>query len=182
VEYEVCAVCRRTILRGEQPFEYVDAQGETAGVCPLCKPRAEELGWLPAAFARALPRVEPRPRGAAALRERLTRTARTVGAPEPEPEEPEEPPTPLEVFNRSSEARKVAGVRRSLGDPRVCVRPEPDGNGELVIVAWDLSWYRWTVRGTNVKQVAKGNEISELPVEDRDWNATAGEDGTLVLD
>jgi hypothetical protein len=48
-----------------------------------------------------------------------------------------------------------------------------------VVVAWDLSWYRWRVRNGNVKQVAKGNEISELPLEDRDWNATAADDGTL---
>ena len=30
-----------------------------------------------------------------------------------------------------------------------------------------------------MKQLAKGNEISELPAEDRGWNATAAEDGTL---
>jgi hypothetical protein len=177
VDFEVCAVCGRTILPGERSFEYVDDQGEKAGVCPLCKPRAEEIGWLPAAFAAASPQAEPRLRGAAALRERI---ARSVRVPAPDPEVPEEPPTPLEVFNASSEVRKVAGLRRSLGDPRVCVRANDDGGGEVVIVAWDLSWYRWIIRGTSVKQVAKGNEISELPVEDRDWNATAGDDGTLT--
>ena len=127
-----------------------------------------------------MPRAEPR-RRAAALRERLARTVRPVDETAPEPEEPPDPPTPIEVFNGSSEVRKVAGLQRSLGEPRVCVRPDPEGAGELVVVAWDLSWYRWSVRGSNVKQVAKGNEISELPVEDRDWNATAAADGTLTL-
>ncbi len=181
MEFEVCAVCGRNILRGERSFEYVDNQGETAGVCPLCKPRAEEIGWVPAAFATALPHDEPRRGGVAALRERIARGVR-VPAPEPDvPDVPQEPPTPLEVFNASSEVRKVAGLQRSLGEPRVCVRPNDDGGGELVIVAWDLSWYRWSIRGTTVKQIAKGNEISELPVEDRDWNATAAADGTLTL-
>jgi hypothetical protein len=179
VDYEVCAVCGRTILRGERSFEYVDEQGEKAGVCPLCKARAEEIGWLPAAFAAASPQPEPRRRTATALRERI---ARSVGVSTPEPPEPGPPPTPLEVFNASPEVRKVAGLRRSLGEPRVCVRAGDGGAGELVTVAWDLSWYRWSIRGESVKQVAKGNEISELPVEDRDWNATAADDGTLTLD
>jgi hypothetical protein len=174
VEFETCAVCERTILRGERSFDYVDAQGQKAGVCPLCKPRAEAIGWVPAAFAAAAPQPERRRRrGAAALRERF---ARTVSAPDPQPSSP---PTPLELFNSSSEVRKVAGLRRSLGEPRVCVRAEARGAGEVVTVAWDLSWYRWSIRGTTVKQIAKGNEISELPLEDRDWNATAAEDGTL---
>ena len=50
----------------------------------------------------------------------------------------------------------------------------------MITVAWDLSWYRWSIRGTTVKQVASGNEISELPLEDRDWNATVAEDGSLA--
>jgi len=183
VEFETCAVCGRTILRGERSFEYVDPQGSTATVCPLCKPRAEELGWVPAEFASRMPPPEPRRRrGPTALRERLVRSVAPAFAEdedEDEPAEPAAPPTALEVFNGTAEVRKVAGLRRSLGDPRVCVRPEAGGQGEVVVVAWDLSWYRWTVRGDSVKQVATGNEVSELPVEDRDWNAVAGDDGTL---
>jgi hypothetical protein len=168
------------MLRGERPFDYVAADRAEHRVCPLCKPRAEELGWLPAAYAATVPEPEARRRGVgvAALRERFERA---VGGAAPEPTEPAVPPTPLEVFNASSEVRKVAGLQKSLGEPRVCVRPQDEGGGELVIVAWDLSWYRWVIRGTSVKQVAKGNEISELPVEDRDWNATAAVDGSLTL-
>jgi len=181
VEFETCAVCGRTILRGERAFEYVDPEASTATVCPLCKPRAEELGWLPAEFAAQMPAPAPRRRrGASVLRERLVRTV--VPAHAGAEEEPAEPaaPSALDVFNRSAEVRKVAGLRRSLGEPRVCLRPATDGPGEVVIVAWDLSWYRWVVRDGAVKQVAKGNEISELPLVDRDWNAAAGEDGTLA--
>lgn len=98
----------------------------------------------------------------------------------PPPPEPSVALASLEAFNASPEVRKVAGLRRSLGEPRVCVRAEARGGGEVVIVAWDLSWYRWGITGDAVKQLAKGNEISELPVEDRDWNATAAADGTLA--
>ncbi len=178
MEFASCAVCGRTILRGERSFAYLDADGAEAGVCPLCKATAEANGWVPAAFATVAPPPQPRRRrGAAALRERF---ARPRGAPVAEPDEPPEPPSPLEVFNASPEARKVAGLRRSLGEPRACVRPQEEGEGQVVTVAWDLSWYRWSVRGATVKQVGSGNEISELPLEDRDWNATVAEDGSLA--
>jgi hypothetical protein len=50
----------------------------------------------------------------------------------------------------------------------------------VITVAWDLSWYQWSIEGENVKQIAKGNEISELPITDRNWNASAAEDGYLT--
>jgi hypothetical protein len=182
-EYQACAVCARTILRGERTADYVDTEGHQALVCPLCKARAEAEGWLPAAVAAQIPAPLPRRRrGAAALRERLTALRAEHSAAPDKPQAPPEPPrrpSPLEVFNQSGEVRKVAGLRKSLGEPRVTVRHE--SGTEVITVAWDLSWYRWSVRGDNVKQLAKGNEISELPVEDRAWNAQAAEDGTLSL-
>jgi hypothetical protein len=179
-EFSSCAVCGRTILRGERAAEYVDADGAPAVVCSLCKGRAEASGWLPAAYADEAEQSEGarrRPGLALKVRERLAR--RVEERPSP-PEEPQAPPTPIEVFNSSREARKVAGLVRSLGEPRVSVRE--DGRAEAVIVvAWDLSWYRWRVSPDEVRELAKGNEISELPLEDRAWNAKAGEDGTLSL-
>ena len=178
-----CAVCGRTILRGERVVSYFVPEGGEMRVCALCKPRAEESGWLPPGFAGHLAQspVRRRQRGGMALRERFVRRGqepRHKAEPEPEPE-PEPAPQPLEVFNASSEARKVAGLRRSLGEPRVSVR-EADA-GPLITVAWDLSWYQWSVEGERVRQVAKGDEISELPIADRDWNASAGEDGTISI-
>ena len=191
MEFERCAVCNRTVLRGERPSEYVNSDGEPVVVCSLCKSSAEAAGWVPAGFASAAPPAPARRRrgaGATALRERLVRAAnaaRAAGAgataDRGEPLEPEPDPEPrsaLDVFNSSPEVRKVAGLMRSLGEPRVCIRAE-SGGVEVITVAWDLSWYRWRVRGTTVKEVAKGNEISELRVEDRDWNASADEEGRL---
>jgi hypothetical protein len=42
-----CAICRRTLLVGEQVHSYVSAEGRHE-VCSLCAPGAVELGWLPA--------------------------------------------------------------------------------------------------------------------------------------
>ncbi|HLM31527.1 MAG TPA: hypothetical protein VK326_07705 [Solirubrobacterales bacterium] len=179
-EFSSCAVCGRTMLRGERAAEYVDADGGPALVCTLCKGRAEAAGWVPTAYAQEIEQPDAgrrRPGLALKVRERL---ARRVEERAPAPEEPQPPPSPIEVFNASREARKVAGLVRSLGEPRVSVRE--DGHAEAVIVvAWDLSWYRWRVSPNEVRELAKGNEISELPHEDRVWNATAAEDGTLSL-
>jgi hypothetical protein len=178
-EYRTCAVCGRTLLRGERGSAYVDPAGAEETVCPLCKPRAEASGWVPAALAGTVARPEPaRRRPTINLRERLTRR---VGA-HPSPaanEEESRPRTALEVFNESQEARKVAGLRRSLGEPRVSVR-DGERTGRVITIAWDLSWYQWSVEGDDVKQIAQGNEISELPISDRSWNAVAAEDGTLT--
>ena len=76
--WDECAVCGRTILRGERASEYVDTEGEKADVCPLCKPRAEAAGWLPEAYAAVRAQPQARRRGATALRERLARTMATV--------------------------------------------------------------------------------------------------------
>jgi hypothetical protein len=180
-EYRSCAVCGRHLLRGEHATDYADTDGEIVPVCPLCKPRAEASGWVPADLATVAVAPEPpRRRPALNLRERLTRRAEPAASEPAAPQAPPPPPSALEVFNSSSEVRKVAGLRRSLGEPRVSVR-DGEGGARLVTVAWDLSWYQWSVRGEDIKQVGKGNEISELPITDRQWNASAGEDGRLTL-
>ena len=52
----------------------------------------------------------------------------------------------LEVFNAGEHPRRVAGVARSLGEPSVAVRPLADsGSVVSIVVAWELSWYRYEV-------------------------------------
>ena len=177
-ETQICAVCGRTILRGERVASYVSPEGgEEMPVCALCKPRAEASGWLPPGFAGEIAQspVRRRERGGLALRERFARRP----GPHRREHEPAPERSPIDVFNSSHEARKVAGLRRSLGEPRVSVRDGAEGC--LITVAWDLSWYQWNVDDDRVSELAKGDEISELPIEDRDWNASADEDGKLTL-
>ena len=40
-----CAVCLRTLLRGENPSVFLHA-GERRMVCELCVPRAVHEGWI----------------------------------------------------------------------------------------------------------------------------------------
>ncbi len=91
----------------------------------------------------------------------------------------------VQRFNDSEETRKVAGLIRSLGEPRAAVRGDASRQLALVTVAWELSWYQWEVAsdgdGVPVREVAKGDEVTELAEGERAWNAAVAEDGTLRL-
>lgn len=207
-EYPICAVCDRTILRGERPAEYVTTHGERALVCPLCKDSAEAAGWIPAARAgQDAEPPQPRRSSRFRLRERFRRAGtqagerlararreraeadrdRKVELPRVVVEESQRTPEraarlALEFFNATDQPRKVAGLTRSLGEPQVCVHPLAPPKLAEIAVAWELSWYRWEVLPSGeVKQIARGDEVSELPEHLREWNASAGEKGVLRL-
>lgn len=93
----------------------------------------------------------------------------------------------LGVFNAGEHPRRIASVSRSLGEPSISVRPAVE-SGETVVaivVAWELSWYRYEVdladevAGASV--VAQGTELSELAAEDRLANGVSAIDGSLAL-
>ena len=188
-EFVDCAVCGRTILRGERVFEHVTAEGQRRLVCSLCRSRAEATGWMPAHLAD-----EPMPPAAApaAPAKRVPEREPPVEA-DPEPPAAEREPMPvirddrslgeraLDAFNASEERRKIAGLRRSLGEPSVAVEEGEDT--ATVTVAWELSWYRWRVEpegGAGVIELAKGSEMEEIDPQP-DWNARADEDGRVSL-
>ncbi len=239
--FPICAVCGRTILKGEQAHEYVNPQGQRLGVCVLCRSRAESSGWIPAELAGAGTYAPPsRARRGEALRKRLERAAsrarssargarREVPATEPGAEknggpqhsakpqrakpkrpapakrEPARQPAAeaapkkararrgpealmrraVERFNDSDGRRKVAGLVRSLGEPRAAVRPDASRQMALVTVAWEISWYQWEViadgQGEPVREVAKGDEVAELSDDAQAWNAAVADDGALRL-
>jgi hypothetical protein len=90
----------------------------------------------------------------------------------------------LEVFNASEHPRRVAGVARSLGEPSIAARPLAEsGSVVSILVAWELSWYRYEVdlgdEATGAIVAAQGTELGELAREDRLVNATADEHGAL---
>lgn len=91
----------------------------------------------------------------------------------------------MQRFNGSDETRKVAGLIRSLGEPRAAVRADAGRQIALVTVAWELSWYQWEVPadgdGVPVREIAKGDEVNELAEDERTWNAAVAEDGKLRL-
>ncbi len=79
-------------------------------------------------------------------------------------------------FNASPAARTVAGLVRTLGEPRVSIGSAAGGaEAARITVAWDLTWYQWTVAGGEreqpVAELAHGTEIDQLDAAARQWNA-----------
>ncbi len=92
----------------------------------------------------------------------------------------------LAAFNGSEHPRTIAGLSRSLGEPRataIAVRTASGHPGARITVAWDLAWYQWEVgpgkRGPEIRQIAKGETIDQLRASDRNWNLSVGDDGAL---
>jgi hypothetical protein len=90
----------------------------------------------------------------------------------------------LELFNLSQFPRTIAGLSRSLGDPKVAVAND-DGPAVDVWVGWDLAWYSYRVTLGDptepVEQSGRGNDVDELIGTVRDWNAGADGFGRLFL-
>ncbi len=92
----------------------------------------------------------------------------------------------VELFNGSEHPRTVSGVSRSLGAPIVAVRPSAtEGSVVTIVVAWELSWYRYEVdlgnEAAGVRVTEQGSELSELDGDDQTANAAADEAGRLHL-
>jgi hypothetical protein len=121
-DFEQCAVCGRTALRGERLSDYMTPGGEPRRVCVLCKPKAEAAGWLPAELAATQADHAPRPSRARALRERLARaaeSARTRPAAEPEHagDEPRPPRRRRRLIIERAEPAAERGDRKPDGEP-----------------------------------------------------------------
>jgi len=91
----------------------------------------------------------------------------------------------LELFNGSSHQRTVAGLARTLGTPFVSAQPDTAQGSEVsVVVAWELSWYRYRVdlgdEGDPVMMLEKGEEIDQIDEGLRDWNARLDADGRVL--
>jgi hypothetical protein len=105
-------------------------------------------------------------------------------------QEPAVAPTYLDLalvaFNASEYPRRVAGVARSLGEPVVSVRSAEHLESVVrIVVAWELSWYRYEVDLGEEPAVAEaagqGTELSELEREEREGNALATPEGAIAL-
>jgi predicted Fe-S protein YdhL (DUF1289 family) len=91
----------------------------------------------------------------------------------------------LELFNGSGHHRTVAGLARTLGPPWVSAMPDPNqASAVSVLVAWELSWYRYRVdlgdEADPVMMLDKGEEIDQIEESLRAWNAGLDQDGRVV--
>ena len=90
----------------------------------------------------------------------------------------------LDLFNGSDHQRTIAGLARTLA-PFVSTQPDVgQGSQVSVVVAWELSWYRYGVdlgdEGDPVMMLEKGDEIEQIDESLRDWNATLDEHGRVL--
>ena len=91
----------------------------------------------------------------------------------------------LELFNGSGHQRTVAGLARTLGKPWVSAMPDPaQASAVLLLVAWELSWYRYRVdlgdEADPVMMLDKGEEIDQIDESLRAWNAGLDDGGRVV--
>ncbi len=91
----------------------------------------------------------------------------------------------LDLFNSSGHQRTVAGLARTLGQPFVSAMPDPaQASAVSVLVAWELSWYRYRVdlgdEADPVMMLDKGEELDQIDESLRAWNAVLDTDGRLV--
>ena len=91
----------------------------------------------------------------------------------------------LELFNGSGHQRTVAGLARTLGPPWVSALPDPNqASAVSVLVAWELSWYRYRVdlgdEADPVMMLDKGEELDQIDESLRAWNAGLDDDGRVV--
>jgi hypothetical protein len=90
----------------------------------------------------------------------------------------------LDVFNHSEHPRTIAGLARTLGTPQVsAITSETSAAEVLITVAWELSWYQFTVDLSDPREPvglrAQGQELGELSDDARAWNLEADADGRL---
>jgi predicted Fe-S protein YdhL (DUF1289 family) len=91
----------------------------------------------------------------------------------------------LELFNGSGHQRTVAGLAKTLGRPWVSALPDPaQASAVSVLVAWELSWYRYRVdlgdEADPVMMLDKGEELDQIDESLRAWNAALDDDGRVV--
>jgi hypothetical protein len=91
-----------------------------------------------------------------------------------------------DLFNASQYRRTIAGIAKSLGEPRVSVVPLSGVNPDVVItVVWEISWYQYRVTpdsGQPVRLAERGHDPSELDEMFGEWNTHLVDDGRLVPD
>src|SRR5829696_1202118 len=138
---------------------------------------------------------EPSPRHPSSRAKRLEEQA-ALGGRRQEPHEVHAVPTSregklgraFELFNASEHRRTVAGISRALGEPWVSASPVGDAataREVSIVVAWELSWYRYRVDLHDADQpvllLDRGDEIDDLDEVLRGWNAAADDAGCLGL-
>jgi len=184
-----CAICERTLLVGERSVRYSPNGEDFVDVCPLCQDEAIDYGWLKEG-SPTTPVVSERRRKRNVLGS-LFESRKPERAPvvdEPILRRLSVPEKAMveaaEFFNGSAFRRTVAGIAKSLGEPRASIVPLSGVNMEVVLtVAWDISWYQYRITpesGQPVRLEERGHDPRELESMFTSWNARLTPDGRIV--
>jgi hypothetical protein len=90
----------------------------------------------------------------------------------------------LDLFNESDHPRTIAGIARTLGPPQASAVTSAESAAEVLLtIAWELSWYQFTVDLSDPREPvavrSQGQELHELGDDVRSWNLEADADGRL---
>jgi hypothetical protein len=188
-----CAICERTLLVGERSVRYSPDGDAFVDVCPLCQEIAVEHGWLKEGSPTSPLVADSRRRRRLGPLAALFEPRRPVA--EPVVDEPilrrlSGPELAMveaaELFNASAFRRTIAGLAKSLGEPRASIVPLSGVNSEVVLtVAWEISWYQYRITpdsGQPVRLEERGHDPGELEPMFTTWNARLAPDGRIVPD
>jgi hypothetical protein len=187
-----CAVCERSLLLGERATRFSPDGENYVDVCPLCQDIALDYGWLKEGTPTTPTVPIDRPRRKLSLLS-LFEVRKAAVAEAPVADEPilrrlSEPELAMveaaDFFNQTDYRRTVAGIAKSLGEPRISIRALSGVSGEVVItIAWEISWYQYRVTPESAQPVRleeRGHELGELDRIYQEWNAHLDEHGRLV--
>jgi hypothetical protein len=177
---------------GERTTRFSTDGENFVDVCPLCQDIALEYGWLkegsPTTPTVSTERQRRRLSLSSLFEARKAAVAEAPVADEPFLRRLSEPEREVieaaDLFNQTDFRRTVAGIAKSLGEPRASIRSLSGVSGEVVItVAWDISWYQYRVTpelAQPVRLEERGHELGELDPLYKDWNAHLDEHGRVV--
>ncbi len=88
-------------------------------------------------------------------------------------------PVALAAFNQSPHARTLAGLHRTLGEPRASVAPRSGTDREVILtVAWEIVWYQFRIMPDGIEQ-ERGQYLSDLQPRWQQWNCAVAADGRV---
>jgi hypothetical protein len=189
-----CSICERTLLMGERSVRFSPNGGEQyVDVCPLCQDTAIENGWIKegSPTTPTIPVTRRRTRFSLSSLLGLPKSSADAAlASEPILRRLSEPELAIveaaDLFNASQYRRTIAGIAKSLGEPRVSIVPLSGVNADVVVtVVWEISWYQYRVTPDSAQPVRlaeRGHDPDELDGSFAEWNAHLGEDGRVVPD
>jgi hypothetical protein len=188
----ICAICERTLLVGERTVRYTPDGESFVDVCPLCQEIAMEHGWVKEG-SPTTPLVADRRRRRRGLAAIFGESRKPVV--DPIVEEPilrrlsQRELAMVEaadLFNESGFRRTIAGIAKSLGEPKASIVPLSGTSSEVVLtVAWDISWYQYRVSPDSAQPVRlaeRGHDPRELESMFTSWNAKLTRDGRIAPD